>query len=76
MGGAEVEGTLEEGGLDLCEQGGDALGQAFLWHKAFAFLAGDVAPRHGHGAFFDILGADFDAHGHTFDFPLVELEAG
>ena len=38
--------------------------------------AGDVAAGQGDGAFVDVLGTDFDAHWHPFDFPFVEFEAG
>ena len=73
--GTEREGALVERGLDLGEQGDDALGQAVLGDEALAVAAGDVAACQGDRALFDVFGADFDAHGHALDFPFVELKA-
>ena len=73
--GTEFERALIKGVLDFGEQGDDALGQSILWDKALAVAAGDVAASHCNRAFFDVFGADFDAHGHALDFPFVELKA-
>ena len=78
-GGADVgipegDGPLEQGILDVLENVRNGINQFRFRDKGF-FIDGQVAPLEADGAFFQVPGADFQAHGHSLLHPFPFLGA-